>query len=122
VALTRAQLTIAASGQGRWREELAFPADCHESGYTPHLVVFDGRPNQKLAGLEHEFRDWGGEAHVGSSASGHLDALAGDTMADFIARYIRRPLDNLLEELPESLPPVALTMDSDLSGSFSPGR
>ena len=34
-------MTIAASGQGRWKEELDFPADCKASGYVPVLVVLD---------------------------------------------------------------------------------
>jgi hypothetical protein len=107
------RVTIAASGQGRWREELDFPADCHASGYAPHLVVFDSTPNPKLAELEQEFRDFGGETHVGAAAWEHLEALAGETMAVFLERYIRRPLDNLLADLPPSLPPLRLTMESE---------
>src|SRR6266545_7731271 len=49
------RVTIAASGQGRWREELEFPGDCRASGYTPVLVVLDPTPNQKLDELRRAF-------------------------------------------------------------------
>ena len=52
------RVTTAASGQGRWPEELDFPTDCQASGYRPVLVVLDPTPNSKLAELQE------GVAHV----------------------------------------------------------
>ena len=45
------RVTIAASGQERWREELEFPQDCRNSGYVPVLLVLDSTPNPKLGKL-----------------------------------------------------------------------
>ena len=58
------RVTMAASGQGRWSEELEFPADCKASGFTPVLVVLDPTPNDKLDELSTRFRDNAGEVHI----------------------------------------------------------
>ncbi len=50
------RVTIAASGQGRWQEELDFPADCRTSGFTPVLICLDSTPNPKLDALMAAFR------------------------------------------------------------------
>ena len=49
------RVTIAASGQGRWQEELDFPTDCRTSGFTPVLVCLDSTPNPKLSALVDAF-------------------------------------------------------------------
>ena len=93
----KVRVTIAASGQGRWGEELDFPIDCRTSGYRPILICLDGTPNPKLRQLEDAFRHEGGEAFVGDAAWQHLDDLAGDTMAKFLNQYIRTPLNGLID-------------------------
>ena len=75
------RMTIAASGQGRWGEELDFPEDCRHSGYVPVLIVLDPTPNPKLEELRAAFLDAGGEVHIGQNAWAHLKNLAGPTMA-----------------------------------------
>ena len=105
------RVTIAASGQGRWREELEFPEDCRNSGYVPVLVVLDPTPNAKLDELSAAFRRAGGEAHVGGDAWAHLEALAGPTMARFLEKYVHDPLAELLHEEPVELPDLLLSMD-----------
>lgn len=106
------RVTIAASGQGRWREELDFPIDCRRSGFKPILLVFDPTPNPKLRELEAAFRKEKGEAYVGAAAWRHLDEAAGPTMARFIEKYVRQPIDALLREVPEKgLPRLTLTME-----------
>ena len=105
------RVTIAASGQGRWREELGFPEDCRSSGYIPVLVVLDPTPNAKLDELSAAFRQAGGAVHVGGDAWAHLEALAGPTMARFLARYVHDPLAELLREEPVELPDLLLSMD-----------
>ncbi len=105
------RVTIAASGQGRWKEELDFPLDCKESGYTPVLVVLDGTPNPKLEELERVFLAHGGEVHKGEQAWKHLDELAGPTMARFIERYVRNPIDHLLKDSSERLPELIARME-----------
>jgi hypothetical protein len=104
------RVTIAASGQGRWGEELDFPADCRASGFTPVLVVLDGTPNPKLVELERVFRAHGGEVYIGPNAWRHLDELAGPTMARFLESYVRSPIDRLLTEAPDPLPELIARM------------
>ncbi len=94
----KVRVTIAASGQGRWAEELDFPIDCRASGYRPMLVCLDGTPNPKLQQLVAAFKREGGDAFVGDAAWRHLDGLAGVTMAKFLDTYIREPLNRLIAE------------------------
>jgi hypothetical protein len=114
------RVTIAASGQGRWREELYFPIDCKESGYTPILVVLDSTPNPKLMELEDAFVRQGGAAYKGADAWEHLDKLAGPTMSLFLENYVRGPIDCIIQEAPVKLPRLVVTM-SDSAISISVG-
>lgn len=106
------RVTIAASGQGRWREELDFPTDCRMSGYKPVLVVLDGTPNAKLSELEKAFRDAGGEAYVGAAAWQHLEGLAGPTMSLFLESYIRGPIESLIRDAPQKPPEFSARMSN----------
>jgi len=92
------RVTIAASGQGRWGEELDFPDDCRASGHTPVLVVLDPTRNPKLDELVERFVAAGGEAFVGDAAWAHLEDQAGATMSAFLETYVRVPLASLLAE------------------------
>lgn len=109
------RVTIAASGQGRWREELDFPADARTSGYVPVLIVFDGTPNDKLAELQATFLANGGLVHIGKDAWSHLALMAGRTMSVFLEKYVRVPIQSLLEDSPQSggLPPISFEMTPD---------
>ncbi len=98
------RVTIAASGQGRWQEELAFPADCKASGYKPILLVLDPTNSTKLTGLRAAFRKQGGKAYVGDEAWSHLENRAGSTMGVFLEKYVRRTLKELLKESSTELP------------------
>ena len=106
------RVTIAASGQGRWAEELAFPEDCRASGYVPVLVVLDSTPNAKLAELREAFEEAGGESFVGNSAWEHLNNMAGPTMAKFLDLYVHTPMSAVMEDTPQPLPPLTIRMDS----------
>lgn len=106
------RVTIAASGQGRWAEELAFPEDCRTSGYIPVLVVLDSTPNAKLAELCEAFEAAGGESFVGNSAWEHLNNMAGPTMAKFLDLYVHTPMLAVMEDTPQPLPPLTIRMDS----------
>jgi hypothetical protein len=113
------RVTIAASGQGRWREELDFPADCQSSGFIPVLVVLDPTPNPKLDELKRRFFAKGGEAYVGQEAWKHFDSLAGKTMSRFLHLYVHTPIQSLLTQVPEKteeLPDLRLTM---VKGEFT---
>jgi hypothetical protein len=113
------RVTIAASGQGRWREELDFPTDCKSSGFTPVLVVLDPTPNAKLDELRRKFLAEGGEVYIGADAWKHFDTLAGTTMSRFLQLYVHAPIRALLAEVPEKteeLPELCLTMTA---GTFT---
>lgn len=97
----KVRVTIAASGQGRWAEELSFPVDARYSGYTPILVVLDPTKNDKLASLSDAFLQQGGEAYIGDDAWRHLEEQAGTTMSQFIDRYVRFPMQTIIEEAPK---------------------
>lgn len=92
------RVTIAASGQGRWQEELDFPKDCKLSGYTPILVCMDSTPNPKLDALVKAFKAYGGHVFIGQDAWNHLDEVAGPTMARFIDHYVKRPIEEMLSQ------------------------
>ena len=108
------RVTIAASGQGRWGEELEFPADCRKSGYTPVLIVLDPTPNPKLADLQRAFERQGGDVYIGDRAWAHLEASAGETMGLFIEKYVRTPIERILAEEPPRLPNITFTMEDSL--------
>lgn len=86
------RVTIAASGQGRFKEELDFAQDCNFSGFTPMLLVLDPTPSARLDDLATEYRQYGGSAYIGDDAWRHLEDKAGVVMAQFVERYIREPL------------------------------
>jgi hypothetical protein len=116
------RVTIAASGQGRWGQELQFPIDCRKSGYTPVLIVFDPTKNTKLTELERAFKAQNGEVYIGDDAWAHLEKEAGKTMSMFINKYVRTPIEALIKESPgEVLPDVTLSMkNSTLSITVGP--
>jgi hypothetical protein len=107
------RVTIAASGQGRWKEELEFPGDCKASGYVPVLVVLDPTPNPKLAELSAKFRAADGEVYPGDDAWAYLRDQAGPTLTKFLDLYVHAPLQAVLAEAPddpEELPDLLLKM------------
>lgn len=107
------RVTIAASGQGRWREELDFPTDCKSSGFKPVLVVLDPTPTPKLEELKKKFLAEGGEVYIAADAWKHFDSLAGTTMSRFLQIYVHAPIQALLAQVPEKteeLPELRLTM------------
>jgi len=104
------RVTIAASGQGRWGEELQFPRECRLSGYAPVLVVLDPTPNPKLDDLTNAFIAENGEVHTGDEAWTHLDDMAGPTMSHFLDNYVRGPIESLLAEANHSLPDLCMSL------------
>jgi hypothetical protein len=97
------RVTIAASGQGRFGEELDFAGDCRESGFNPILLVLDPTPSTRLGGLRTEYERFGGRVYVGDEAWRHLEQEAGPTMATLIEKYVRRPIASLDEHAMELL-------------------
>jgi hypothetical protein len=97
------RVTIAASGQGRFGEEIDFAHDCRNSGYRPVLLVLDPTPNPRLSDLKAAFERAGGIAFIGDQAWEHLEGEAGQTMATFVERYVRRPIAEVGRHSPDLL-------------------
>lgn len=110
------RITIAASGQGRWKEELEFATDASGSGFTPILVVFDDTSNDKLDTIIKAFRAAGGYVYKGQQAWEHLDSVAGPTMAKFIDTYVKQPIQAMLDAVPDldHLPFLKLSVDGTI--------
>ena len=89
------RITIAASGQGRFAEELAFPRDCAASGFIPVLMVMDPTPNPKLTAITKAFRENGGRVFLGDEVWSHLSELSGVEIATFVKRYIKDPVESI---------------------------
>lgn len=89
------RVTIAASGQGRFKQELEFPEDCQESGYIPVLLILDSTPSEKQDLLIKAFREHGGEAYVGDYAWQHIREQAGITISTFLDKYVKTPLEEV---------------------------
>jgi hypothetical protein len=108
------RVTIAASGQGRFAEELSFPVECRAAGLTPVLVVLDPTPSPRLTELVDKFAECEGRHYIGGDAWAHMDAKAGRTMAVFLERYIRPPLTEMATHEDHGPEPIRL--------SWSPGE
>jgi len=104
------RVTIAASGQGRFGEELDFARDCHDSGYTPILLVLDPTPSGRLGDLITEYSRYGGTAYIGDDAWAHIEERTGENLAVFIEKYVKRPILEVTNSYTE-LKPIALSLD-----------
>lgn len=116
------RITIAASGQGRWKEELSFPSEARASGLTPVLIVLDPTPNPKLTELTNAYLRAEGEAYIGQDAWDHLEGTARPEMAVFIEKYIRLPIEEIFSALPDGAPlPTLQVIDNETSVQFKVG-
>lgn len=106
------RVTIAASGQGRWGEELTFPEEARACGFVPILVVFDDTENDKLTVLRQAYLSAGGAAYTGAAAWNHIEERSGPVMTLFIEKYLRGPLVALLQHWPDhdAMPPIRFSM------------
>ncbi len=92
------RVTIAASGQGRFSEELSFPVEAQAAGYTPVLLVLDPTGSDRLADLAKRFRECGGEVYIGDDAWRHMEEAAGEVVSVFVERFIR-PVISSIEQI-----------------------
>jgi hypothetical protein len=99
------RVSIAASGQGRFAEELSFPVECKAAGLTPVLIVLDPTPSARLAELQKAVETNGGEVHV-DDAWRFIEEKAGKCMSIFIENYLRPALLHMAafdDKLPDTL-------------------
>ncbi|WP_448983003.1 hypothetical protein [Olsenella uli] len=87
------RMTIAASGQGRFGEELSFPREARAAGLTPVLIVFDPTPSNRLTELREAYEAAGGDCAIGDTAWDLLKENAEEGMATFIDKYIEPPIN-----------------------------
>jgi len=106
------RLTIAASGQGRWEEELSFPRECIAAGIKPVLIVLDPTTSNRFEQLSALFLELGGQVYVGESAWRHIEERAGKTMASFVENYIKPALDAASDFDPLQLDPITMSWSS----------
>jgi hypothetical protein len=106
------RLTIAASGQGRWEEELSFPKECVAAGLKPVLIVLDPTTSNRFVQLSELFLSLGGQVFVGEAAWRHIEERAGPTMASFVENYIKPALDAASEFDTTQLDPITMTWSS----------
>ncbi|WP_256813948.1 MULTISPECIES: hypothetical protein [unclassified Serratia (in: enterobacteria)] len=86
------RVTIAASGQGRFGEEIQFAIDARLSGATPILLVLDPTMNHRLDDLQKAYQENGGVVYLGDAAWEHLEEESGVIMSNFIDRYVHSPI------------------------------
>lgn len=91
------RVTIAASGQGRFGEELSFPVESQAAGFKPVLLVLDPTPSNRLTELSEKFIECGGEFYHGEDAWAHLEEQAGEVVSVFIDKYIKPAIQNVEE-------------------------
>jgi hypothetical protein len=77
------------------------------------LVVLDPTTNPKLQDLISAFERENGDIYVGADAWAHLESAAGKTMALFLDKYVRDPIQWVLKECPELLPDLTLAMSEE---------
>lgn len=95
------RVTIAASGQGRFGEELSFPRESQAAGFTPVLLVLDPTPSARLTELSNKFLECGGAFYHGEEAWDHMEEEAGNVVSVFIENYIKPAIQDIEEvEIP----------------------
>ena len=95
------RVTIAASGQGRFGEELSFPVESQAAGFIPVLLVLDPTPSPRLTELSNKFLESGGEFYQGEDAWEHMEHEAGEVVSIFIENYIKPAIQDIEEiEMP----------------------
>lgn len=100
------RVTIAASGQGRFSEEMTFPYEARMAGLKPILVVFDPTPSPLLERLKAKYVEEGGIYAIGDDAWNLLTQRAGREMGKYIIKYIKPPIskmDGERKEIPDSI-------------------
>ena len=104
------RITIAASGQGRFKEELEFAEDCEDSGFRPILLVLDSTPSSKLSEISDQYQLHGGEVYIGESAWNHILQEAGDIMSIFVNKYVKNPIHEV-EKASKSLKSLSINVE-----------
>ena len=111
------RVTIAASGQGRFGEELSFPRECQIAGFRPILIVLDPTPSPRLDELKTAFEKVAGSSYIGGEAWAHLHKKSGEILSMFVEKYIRPPIESF-EEIHHKTPPDLYLQWRERSGKI----
>lgn len=103
------RVTVAASGQGRFSEEMSFPYEAMKAGKIPILVVFDNTESSLLVKLKERYMECGGKCYIGNAAWNILKERAGREMGLFIDKYIYPPIKAMDSYLKSAPSPITLT-------------
>lgn len=91
------RVTVAASGQGRFGEELSFAEESQAAGFVPVLLVLDPTPSNRLTELSDKYLACGGAFYHGEEAWRHMEQEAGEVISVFIERYIKPAIQGISE-------------------------
>lgn len=108
------RVTVAASGQGRFREEMSFPYEARKAGLTPILIVFDPTPSLLLERLKMKYVEEGGRYAIGEDAWNMLTDRAGEEMGKYMIKYMKPPISKMEE--------IHLQIPGDIHLSASEGN
>lgn len=97
------RVTIAASGQGRFSEEMSFPYEAKRAGLKPFLIVFDSTSSALLDRLKEKYISEGGSYAIGDDAWNVLTSRAGKEMGKYILKYIKPPISKM-EQTDDEIP------------------
>jgi len=117
------RVTIAASGQGRFSEEMSFPHEARAAGLRPVLIVFDPTPSTLLDRLKEKYVAEGGSYAIGDDAWNVLISRAGTEMGKYIEKYIKPPISKMEAEYPNLPEDITLSVsDTQLAIKDSNGH
>jgi len=108
------RVTIAASGQGRFEEEMSFPLEAERAGLKPVLLVFDPTPSALLEKLAKQYVSHGGRYAIGDDAWNELISKAGKEMGIFINKYIEPPIRCMGQQIHSTPKPISLFVQNDM--------
>jgi hypothetical protein len=114
------RVTIAASGQGRFGEELSFAEESQAAGFTPVLLVLDPTPSSRLTELSEKYLACGGAFYHGEEAWRHMEQEAGNVVSVFIEKYIKPAIQGI-EEIEIDYPKAISLRWSDQEIEISDG-
>lgn len=100
------RVTIAASGQGRFGEELSFAEESQAAGFVPVLLVLDPTSSNRLTELSDKYLECGGAFYHGEAAWQHMEQEAGEVVSVFIDKYIKpaiQGIEGIEIEYPKSI-------------------
>lgn len=86
------RISMAASGQGRFNEELSFAQDCKNNEFIPILLILEKDDNSKFFKIKQTYQENDGFVFSGEEAWKHIIDMAPKEISFFINKYLYIPL------------------------------